>query len=251
MSDTDQVEEPTLDDFLTAGELQQEAETEEPVESKEETESEEAAEAETESTPDSESEETHVPLTGLLDERGKRQAAEDKVKALEKQVADLTKEPDQKRPDIFEDQEGAFEHLEKSFENKRLKDRFDMSRMLMSEIKDDFAEREQQFMKLAEADPTLGKRLLEHDNPAKFAYDTAVKHEQLEKMENLDEWREQERAKLREEIKAELETEAKEGAEKEAEKRDSVTPSLAKSRSDGGTDDVEEDDLGSVLTGIG
>lgn len=248
--------EQSLDDVLAGNEPEDagevaETEVEETAQAEESTEAEAKPEKAEESTPDSKSDKEDEPwhLKAVLDEREKRQKAQKELDELRAKLAENKEE--QKRPDVFEDQDGAFSHLEAKFSNERLKDRMDMSRDFMSMLKDDYAEREAQFMEFAKEDATLIQKLREHPNPARFAYETAVKQEQVQKMENLDEWREQERAALKKEILEEMKAEEQEKVQKETEKREAITPSLAKGRSDGGMTDVHDDDLDGVLTNMG
>lgn len=249
--------EQTLDDVLAGkepedsgeAEVVEESTTEAPVEQTE-AQAEEAKPEE--STPDSKDSKDDEPwhLKAVLDEREKRQKAQKLAEELQQKLDAATK-PEDKRPDVFEDPDAAFSHIESKFENERLQDRMDMSRDFMSMLKDDYTEREAQFLELAKEDDTLIQKLRGHPNPARFAYETAVKHEQVQKMENIDQWREEERARLKQEILDEMKAAEDEKARKEQEKREAITPSLAKGRSDGGMTEVQDDDLDSVLTGVG
>lgn len=243
----------TLDDVLLGkepDEVVEEPEAKGEVEDKTETPEAEESEAGPTAAETPESEKREIPIAALLDEREKRQAAQKRAEELEQQLAELAKKPDEKAPSVFEDEEGAFRHLEAKLEDARLQDRIDMSREFMSMFKDDYDAREQQFLELAKGDAELVRKLRSHPNPAKFAYETAEKHERLSKMENLDEWEAKERARLREEVKAELKAELESEHDKDVEKRESLTPSLAKGHSAGGNTPVE-DDLGSILTNVG
>lgn len=159
----------------------------------------------------------------LLDERRKRQELEDRLKAME------TGKKPEADPDMFEDPDGWAKRMEVKFEQRSMRDRFDMSREMMSMFKDDYEQREQEFQELVKEDPSLIEKLKAASNPAKFAYETAVKAEKAKKLENIDEYEAQIRSELEAKIRAELEGEKA----KEKEKLDAVTPSLAKQSSKG------------------
>lgn len=116
----------------------------------------------------------------------------------------------------------------------------------MTELKDDYGDMESKFMEMAKEDEGLRKQLWESANPAKFAYDTAVKHQKLAELDNLDDLKE----KMRAEVRAELEQEMKADQDTKAGKREALTPSLATGRSTSGLETAEEDDLDDVLTNI-
>lgn len=111
--------------------------------------------------------------TAVLDERRKRQELEAKIAKLE------AKEPEAevtKRPDILEDQEGAFRHTESQFANAILQERINLSRELMIEKHDDYEAMEAVFVELAGKNPHLVQEMNKSSNPAKFAYSKAKEH---------------------------------------------------------------------------
>ncbi len=213
-------------------------ETEESTEESKEETKEETTESVDESPSDSDK---TVPLAGLLDERDKRQQAERDRDELKAQLAEREAETE-KRPSVFDDEEKAFSTIEERQAAERLNDKFELSRDFMGMIKDDYLDREAEFMTLAKEDTTLQKQLREHPNPARFAYETAVRHAELKEMENLPETKEKLQAEWREELKEELRKELSEEADKDKSKRDAITPSLADQRSVGGNDDVVTED---------
>lgn len=249
MADETEVETPvveSLDDVLSSAEPEktEEATEEKPAETdKVETE---------DSTSESEStEDKSVPLAALLDERDKRQKIAKELEERDAKIAELSKQPETERPDVFEDQDGAFQHIEQMLNTARAEDRFALSRDFMSMLKDDYEDKEQAFMDIAKDTPSLREELWKSPNPARFAYETAVKHERLKELDNVDEVKDKMRAELREEVKAELQAELDQEQESTAKKRDAITPSLAKGRSTSGLETAEEDDLDDVLTNMG
>ncbi len=111
--------------------------------------------------------------TAVLDERRKRQELEAKIAKLEekKQEAEAVK-----RPDILEDQEGAFRHTESQFANALLQERINLSRELMIEKHDDYEAHEAVFVEMAQKNPQLVQEMNRSSNPAKFAYNKAKEH---------------------------------------------------------------------------
>ena len=202
------------------------------------------AESEPEASTDAKAKEESEPeswtLKAVLDEREKRQKYEKELAELRKQLE--AKEEKAKRPDVFEDQDGAFKYLEDRISGIEMQTRFNMSRELMSSLKDDYEQREAQFLELAQQNPALQEQLRGHPNPAKFAYEQAVKAEkakQLESIGDLDEYK----AKLKAEILAEIEAERTEGKSKP-----SIQPSLATTRSAGTKEEIRLESVNELFS---
>lgn len=180
-----------------------------------------------------------------LDERRKRQKIEAELETAQALLAEK-ETPEVPRPDIFEDQKGALDHVEKSFEERLIDKTVRTSRKQMIRHVKDYGDMEAVFVKLAESDPRLIQEMRADDDPAGFAYDMAVKHVKLEALQTQDP--DKLRARIKEEVRQELlqESQAKKAGEDEL---DSVTktPSLARSRSAGSVDDVGEESLTDIL----
>lgn len=144
-----------------------------------------------------------------LDEKRKRQELEKRLEALE---SGGKQQEQAKGPDLFENPE---EYLQQ----RELRLKADISREFMMESKPDYKEKEDIFLALAKDDPTLVVKLRQAQNPAKFAYETAVKHKALEEIGDP--------VAYREKIKAELIAELQKSAPKKK-------PSLANTTSVGG-----------------
>lgn len=177
------------------------------------------------STPESEEqpkEEESWTKAAVLDERRKRQELERKLAELE------AKKEEPKRPDVFEDPDGAFSHLEQQFNQKLLNERISLSRAMMEERHADYAEKEQVFIEMTKDSPELVRKMQEHPFPAKFAYEQATKHQEFKQMQDIDAYK----AKMREEVKVEILKELESERTKKATKDSLVeTPSLSKTRS--------------------
>jgi hypothetical protein len=164
--------------------------------------------------------------TAYLDEKRKRQAAETRLNELEQQ----RNNPPIARPDVFQDPEGAFRHTENIVAQQVGNMKTEMSQELMRQFHDDYDVREAQFLQLAAENPQLSGELARATNPAKFAYETAVKHEQYQEMQDLPTYKAKLKAEILAEIKAEQNGEQTEANERVAD----IPPSLSTSRSTGG-----------------
>lgn len=125
-----------------------------------------------------------------MDEKRKRQELEKRLEALE---SGGNQQERPKGKDLFEDPEGRLQDL-------KLEVKADISREMMMELKPDYKEKEDVFLALAKEDPTLVVKLRQAQNPAKFAYETAVKHKALQEIGDPTQYRE----KIKAEILAEL-----------------------------------------------
>lgn len=184
-----------LDAMLEGDVIDDEAtvETDEVEEVQESTEEDSATTAQPESdetTTDPEAKNLDWAKVAYMDEKRKRQELEKRLEALE---AGGTQHERPKGKDLFEDPEGRLQDL-------KLEVKADISREMMMELKPDYKEKEDVFLALAKEDPTLVVKLRQAQNPAKFAYETAVKHRALEEIGDPTQYRE----KIKAEILAEL-----------------------------------------------
>lgn len=143
-----------------------------------------------ENTTDPEAKNLDWAKVAYMDEKRKRQELERRLEALE---AGGNQQERPKGKDLFEDPEGRLQDL-------KLEVKADISREMMMELKPDYKEKEDVFLALAKEDPTLVVKLRQAQNPAKFAYETAVKHKALEEIGDPTQYRE----KIKAEILAEL-----------------------------------------------
>ena len=177
-----------------------------------------------------------VPIAALLDEREKRQAYERELAQLKQQLAE--KQTPAETPDPLDDTNGFVSHVMSQVEKARLQDRVELSQEVMRMSHQDYDEAEAKFIAMANENPALIQEMHSTRLPAKFVYDTVKKAEKLEQLQNVDEFEAKTRAeveaKLREEIRAELEGKIKSDLSKEQ----SLTPSLAKQRAQGGNREV-------------
>lgn len=140
----------------------------------------------------------------LAAERTKRQKAEDELRRA--------KEEKTKVPDPVEDPEGYAKYLETRNDQSSLKSKVDISRELMLETKDDFVDMEKVFMGLvADAegnvtDESLLRKFQSSPNPAKFAYNHAKEHLEVQRLRD-PKYKESLEAEIREKVRKELEAE--------------------------------------------
>jgi len=182
----------------------------------------------------------------VIDERRKRQEIERRNADLQKRL-DALENGTGKRPDVFDDQEGAFSHLKQEMASELHATRLEMSQELMREKYENYDELEAEFIDMAKDNPVLLKELNESRNPAKFAAETALKARQVAELKDVDKLRADIEAKVRKEIEEKLKAEQADAEAKDAKKREALMPSLAASQSKSGIDDAEDESLEAIL----
>lgn len=187
----------------------------------------------------------------VLDERRKRQDLERRAEAAERRLAELDAAPKPKRPDLFEDPDGALSFVEQELGNKFKAEtqsiKIEFARELMRSVKHDYDVVEAEFLEAAKQNPLLMNDLAQATNPAKYAYETGLKLREHAELKDTDKMR----ARLRDELRAELLAELQaEGEGKQAKRQAVQTPSLAAATSKGGFSEPSEDSLSS-LTRLG
>ena len=225
----------TLDDILNGdeGDLPQEEipqTTEEPEGVKQPDEEtpepekaeEEATQPEEGSPPEPEQPKT-VPLDVVLDERRKRQE-------LEQELAKYKQKQDEKpAPDVFEDQEAYTKHITTQINQGILNERANISQFMAKRDYPDLDEKVEKFHELVRENPQLREQALHSISPYHEIYDIVSKHEELEKMKDIDSYR----ASLRAEIEAEVKAEEASKKQELEQKRQSIPPSLVSEPSKG------------------
>lgn len=169
----DEVEETEQVTTATSkGETETEEETEEVTAETETTE--ESTDETVAETPSAEQENTResVPKPALLDERRKRQAAEERAAKAESKLKQY-ESGEENVPDPVADPEGYKAHVRSQLENEQRTRITDKSREAMLESHPDYEAMEKHFMTLAMADPSLAQKIKDHHDPARFAYDYA------------------------------------------------------------------------------
>lgn len=117
-----------------------------------------------------------IPIQALLDERDKRQRAERELEEWRRRAAPPPAPP--QRPDLFEDPDGAIEHLRREFQQQLVAERLNYSVASAQIQYPDYSEKEKAFIAAvqheAQQDPqgqsTLYRQMVADPNPASFAY---------------------------------------------------------------------------------
>lgn len=182
----------------------------------------------------------------VLDERRKRQELERKLAELEGKKAPAADQP--KRPDLFEDPEGALNGVKTEIRMELFAARIEQSQELMRSLHTDYDELETEFYDLAKDNPILLKGIAEAKNPAKYAYDMAQKARQFTAISDTDKYRAEIEAKHLADIEARVRREFEERYGKEQKKREATgEPSLAATTAKGSTSAVPDESLDSIL----
>lgn len=132
----------------------------------------EAPKGEEAETPAAEDEKSVIPVAALKSERQKRQAAERERDELKQRLSGDKEEPE----------------LSEIIFNERT----NMSREIMLELKDDYEDMESLFIELAKEDNSLIEKMKKSPNPAKYAYNAAKEHleiEELRKTKESEDWK--------------------------------------------------------------
>jgi hypothetical protein len=249
-----EVQNETIDDLFNA-KPEAEVKAEAAEEAKGETETEETkveAKAETKETAKTEAEtpaaeKESVPLKALTEERHKRQEAERRAQDAEAKLKQASQE-DKKVPDPVEDPEGYKQYMEDEANLNALRTKVSLSRDIMLDLKEDYAEKETVFVELAKTNPFLVQQMNASPNPAKFAYQTAVEHLDVQQYRDP-----KFREKLEAEIKAKVEADLKAQREgKQPDKKSALdVPDLTKATAAGKNSDKGENlaELDDVMEG--
>lgn len=235
--------EKDLDSILSGGKSETETteiETEEApaeeVENQEEVQEEDPKQGgeEPEETPASdEKKEEKWTKKAAIAERKKRQDLEkllqDKEKELQAFKQPKAQEEKAQRPDVLDDQEGAFSHSENKLNAALWNQKVSLTQDLMREKHDDFDAVTQRFLKQAFEDKERGGSAMLNEywnspNPAKFAYESAKKLLKMDEVSAPD-YEQNVEKKLREKILAEI---GKKSDEEDEELTDSEDPKPVK-----------------------
>jgi hypothetical protein len=220
-------EEPTVEE-----EVVEEVETEAETEVETEAEAEETTEAVTTTAESDNKEPEKEPWTksAYMSEKKKRQELERKLEEVEKKPL----------PDAIDDPDGFASALREEVATTAFGIKTELSQDLMRELHDDYDEKEAAFMELAQDNPALIQELREASNPARFAYETATKHAELQQLKDIDTYkanlRKEVEAQLREEILGEKATKEAKSAEKE----EALKPSLVDAGESVSESEIEE-----------
>lgn len=184
----------------------------------------------------------------VKDERAKRQkeqerreAAEARLKELEEKIAG-NRQSDQQQPQAqqeqapnwFDDPEGAAKHQQSQMQKMLFERSAVMGQELMRSLHDDFDEMETKFFQMIDSNPQLQQGLLAAANPAKFAYETAKKAAEYDRMQNIDEYRSQLQREAEEKAEAKIRAEYEAKMLRQQAKEGAILPTLSGTSSKGG-----------------
>lgn len=165
----------------------------------------------------------------VLDERRKRQEAEQRLRELEQK----SQKPEE-TPDWFSDPEKAAQHHSAQIEQRLWQQKVELGQDWMRQQHADYDEMEAKFAEMVQQNPALSAELRKSANPARFAYETAKKAAEYEAMKDVDSYKARIEADVRKEVEEKVRKEHEEKLRKEAEKRAAIDPSLASTSSKGG-----------------
>lgn len=109
-------------------------------------------------------------IAAIIDERRKRQALEEQLKALKS---------DKPAPDFWENPADAVSQRVQEATSPLKAQLFKMSMKAAKQGREDFDQVAEAFMSASEADPSLIKQLREHDDPGEFVYQFGKHHMEL------------------------------------------------------------------------
>jgi hypothetical protein len=163
-----------------------------------------------------------IPEAALLDERRKRQEYERKLAELEQRMAQLQAPPPaapakaEPPADFWSDPQGFIEAQMQQARQAALSEAEVRMRHQFAEVCElnartryaDYDEVRDAFLARVEQDPVLRAELSQARDPAEFAYKTGKRLSEVEQFGSLDQWREQERARIRAELEAQFKPQA-------------------------------------------
>lgn len=155
----------------------------------------------------------------------------EQVKKYQARVKELetTQTEQKKRPDVFEDPDGAFRHVEEQVSQKMLAMSEEMARAQYP----DFDEKVDRFLSEAEKNPALAAEVKAAAHPALKAYQLGEKYLTQDEIGDPKAFKEKTRAELREEIRKELEAEMNEKSSEKKKLKESLPDDLTSERNAG------------------
>ena len=144
----------------------------------------------------------HSPPPGLIEERRKRQEAEQRANMLAQQLQQfqVQQQPAQEPyfPSVYEDEAGFANALQQQavqlarqqfmpeVQQQVQQVKIEFAREMMASAHPDFAETEAQFFEMARENPVLFQEMQRAANPVRYAYDYAKKAAEVAKIGSLD-----------------------------------------------------------------
>lgn len=194
-----------LYDALTGAEV--EAEKPEQEQEPEQTEEVKDEGVKEESAPPAESQvpakdERFIPINALLDEREKRQRLEAELAQYKAKEAQPAKE-DTTEEDLFSNPAEVLKRVQMEAYAAARRDMINMSEAILFETKPDAQEKIDAFKEAVQQNPTLYQQMLQHPNPAGFAYQEGSKFLSVKSMpQDMAAYEKELRAKIEAELAA-------------------------------------------------
>lgn len=206
-------DEPKVTEDPKAGSETVEEKTVEVTASPEKLEDPEVVTGEEPSTPPvDEHKQTNVPVTALLDEREKRQAAQREAEEARKQMAVIEAklrelQTPKEAPDFYSDPEAAIQGHTQKLQEQLWDDKLNMSEAMAVDKfgAEAVEEAKAAFISAVQSDPTLYQRLRTQAHPYAFVMDWHKREKFLSEVKDPDVWREEQMRLLREQIAKEAE----------------------------------------------
>lgn len=158
-----------------------------------------------------------VPVAALQSERQKRQQLERELENI-RNTAKPQEKPEDAEARFFENPVAIVDQRVRMAE-------LNMSEQIARSAHQDYDEKLNVFADIVKQNPVFAQQMMQHAHPAEFAYQTAVKHLEFQKMQNPDQYKAEIKAELEKQLRAEFEQKFKSSA--------SLPPDLAAARSAG------------------
>jgi hypothetical protein len=197
------------------------------------------APAEPPAPPAGEQDGDRIPIAALRDERTKRQAAEKaaaeyqkRLEQYENMVRQQQAAQQPQRPDLFQDPDGALNHVQSALRQEILRNKVETSVMVVRQQHPDYDDAEAAFLQACHGNEPLYRQMLNHPFPADFAYRVGQQMKAMQEIGNDPTgYRERVRAEERDRLRKEFEAEQ---GQRQAQVRASVPPTLASARDTSG-----------------
>lgn len=238
---------PEIEVEDTKGDKPDEAET--VSEEVEKTETEQVEDAkQPEEPPSSENDTNDNPyFKAMMDERGKRQDTQNELKALQQQLEELQKKPDEPAPDFYDDPDKAFDYRGNKIEQRMNNRLIAMSEEMVRAQYEDYDVTFDAFSKAAEVNPILLDEVRQAANPALKAYQLGKKQAKLEEIGDPEDFAKRTENKIRAQVEKELREKIEAERQKSTNAKSKTLPSLANENSSGGNEIYVEPSIGDVF----
>jgi hypothetical protein len=143
-----------------------------------------------------------VPINALLDEREKRQRLESELAQLKAQAAPVAKD-EITEDDLFSNPAEVLKRVQLEAYQAARRDMINMSEAILFETKPDAQEKIDAFKEAIQQNPSLYQQMIQHPNPAGFAYQEGTRHLSQKSMpQDMGKYEQELRAKIEAELAA-------------------------------------------------